>query len=69
MDRDLYRAWLAELAVGNLRSRKLAEPELARKEAVLSAERARLRSSQAAVQELEAELQAERQDADGLDNS
>lgn len=67
MDRNQHRAWLAELAVDDLRRRKQAEPELARKEAALRDARENLARSQAVVRELEAELDAHHHPADRTD--
>ena len=67
MDRDHHTAWLAELAAEDRRRRKQAAPELAQKEAALRAARVKLESSRAAVQELEAELEAEGHQTDPPD--
>ena len=64
MERDQHQEWLAELAAHDGRRRREAEPELARKEAALKAARMNLARSEAAVQQLEAEIIAERQRAD-----
>ena len=49
MDLDQHRAWLSELAADDLRRRRMAQPELASKEAALSAARASLAQSEAAA--------------------
>ena len=67
MNREAHQAWLEELAAKNLRSRARAAPELARKEAAFRAARDELASTQAAVQELEVKLEAERRKSDDPD--
>lgn len=54
---------MAELAAEDLRRRKQAESELARKEAALRSERAKLEHSEAAVRELEAAVDEARRRA------
>ena len=68
MDRDQHREWLAELAANDLRRRREAQPELASKETALQEARANLSRSEAAVQALEAELDADSQEADDLED-
>ena len=67
MDRAAHQAWLKGLAEEDRRRRAAAEPELARKEARLRAERERLASAQAAIAHIEAELEEARREADDPD--
>lgn len=69
MARDQHQEWLAEFAADDARRRRQADSELARREAALKAARANLATSEAAVQELQAELDAEREQADNSNAS
>ena len=68
MDRDQHQKWLAELAADDLRRRREAQPELAKKEAALRKAHADLSRSEAAVQALEAELDAHSRQADDVED-
>ena len=67
MDKDEHRRWLAQLAAADRARRAEAEPEIARKEALLARERARLTAAEAARADLERELDAARRDMDAPD--
>lgn len=69
VDRDQHQGWLRELAAEDQRRRRQAEPELARGEAALRAERRKLEAVRARIESLEADLEAARQEADALNDS
>ena len=64
MDRKEHQAWLAQLAAEDRRKRALAEPEIARKEALLRQAQARLDTTHAAIAETQAALDDARRDAE-----
>ena len=64
MDRKEHQAWLAQLAAEDRCRRALAEPEIARKEALLRQAQARLDATHAAIAETQAALDDARRDAD-----
>ena len=68
MDHDQHRAWLAELAAEDLRRRREAEPDFARREATLRLARESLARSESANRELEAVLDAHLHPADDIDD-
>jgi hypothetical protein len=64
MDREEHRAWLAQLAAEDRRRRALAEPEIARKEALLKQAQAKLAATHAAIADTRAALDQARREAD-----
>ena len=64
MNREEHKAWLAQLAAEDRRRRALAEPEIARKEALLKQAQAKLAATQAAIADTRAALDQARRDAD-----